>query len=537
MIKKTKSLEKWKQLLVSAIVTPNSFVVLNEILDEISVMETESSPSFVSGATPNGAWETITSRQRFAGWMASTLVPGTTFKIKLAYVKTVFQSVYDAAFLVELTSFVRLATLKIPKSLVVSESGSFSAAVALCDVPLSVFAADIKTALSVFGIVTHIVLKSAGIWQYVVVYFKKLDSVMSVLNHWSVLVGKNCVRILLLVNQNETILSCDRFKAKLVNLSPGCTVFKISNMISQVGDWSCFIPQSPDSGRHLCFALVTFNSQADLDLAVVNTKTGHLAVDCKVASSLFPKAPKMFKPHFVGSLSYVKTFAPPVMFEFSLLVAFAPSVAVVDPAVGSRLDSLEKQISDLAALIKSIVKPVGSLVALVSCFLDNNAVKTVQSEKNLFSMKYVSNNFANLLVGVSKNIAYLRSEVDFGGMDYDDMQTTKSFLLSKNTVERVIALWQMLGAKIRTTETLFKTEEESYQTASVFDFLSSESDSSTQTVTPEPMANDSIGDAQDPIEWLDDFERAATANQYDEEYKIIRWIPINAGEENTSFTT
>ncbi|KAG9287624.1 hypothetical protein G9A89_023974 [Geosiphon pyriformis] len=89
------------------------------------------------------------------------------------------------------------------------------------------------------------------------------------------------------------------------------------------------------------------------------------------------------------------------------------------------------------------------------------------------------------------------------------------------------------------TETPFETEEESYQTAPVFDLLSSESDLSTQTVTPEPMANDPMqanilatlqdiqtvlkkrnntplplfrGDAQDPIEWLDDFERAATAN-------------------------
>ncbi|KAG9290261.1 hypothetical protein G9A89_022237 [Geosiphon pyriformis] len=71
------------------------------------------------------------------------------------------------------------------------------------------------------------------------------------------------------------------------------------------------------------------------------------------------------------------------------------------------------------------------------------------------------------------------------------------------------------------------------------------------------------GDTQDPIEWLDDFERAATADQYDEEYKfqiiggylqgspatwflqetdanaqhkIIRWTPTNTGEENTSFT-
>ncbi|KAG9298697.1 hypothetical protein G9A89_012765 [Geosiphon pyriformis] len=78
--------------------------------------------------------------------------------------------------------------------------------------------------------------------------------------------------------------------------------------------------------------------------------------------------------------------------------------------------------------------------------------------------------------------------------------------------------------------------------------------------TPLPLFR---SDAQDPIEWLDDFERAATANQYDDEYKfqivggylqgspatwfsqetdanahqrIIRWMPANAGENNTSFT-
>ncbi|KAG9306228.1 hypothetical protein G9A89_016132 [Geosiphon pyriformis] len=42
------------------------------------------------------------------------------------------------------------------------------------------------------------------------------------------------------------------------------------------------------------------------------------------------------------------------------------------------------------------------------------------------------------------------------------------------------------------TETPFETEEESYQTAPVFDFLLSESDSFIQTVTPKPMVNDLI---------------------------------------------
>ncbi|KAG9291983.1 hypothetical protein G9A89_017882 [Geosiphon pyriformis] len=534
MVKKTRSSEKWEQSLASAIVTLNSFVVPNEILDEVSIassgmsskmgqdqplavlpnvvssnksspvvkakqsppigspvfenwadqMETDSSFSLVFGATSGGAWETITSHQRFAGWMASTLVPDATFMIKLAHVKTVFQSVHsflgaksvskdnvklfcmefasqlslEAAFLIELTSSVCLTTLKIAKSLVVSESGSSLAAVVLRDVLLDVSAADVKLALSVFGSVTHVVLKPAGIWQYVVVYFEKLDSTVSALKHWSVLVGKNSVRILPLVNQNETILFRDKFKAKLVNLPSGCTAFKISDMIFQIGGRTCFMPWSPDSGHCFWFALVTFDSQGNLDSAVVKTNTlrkchiwwetpgcwhcfrcqeiNHLAADCKISLPFTPKVSKIFKSRFVGSTSYVKTAIPSV----ASLAASAADLAV-------RL--FGKQISDLAALVKSIVEPVGSLVALVSRLLDDNAAKAVQVEKDLISMKSAANNFSNLLVGVSKNIACLKSEIDFGDMNYEYMLAAKSSILSKDTIECVIALWQMSGAETK----------------------------------------------------------------------------------------
>ncbi|KAG9297789.1 hypothetical protein G9A89_011304 [Geosiphon pyriformis] len=538
MVKKTKSSEKWEQSLASAIITPNPFVVSNEILDEIFItssgmsfkmgqdqplvvlpnvvsfsrsspvleakqspsvgspvlenwtdqIETESSSLLVSGTTSGGAWETITSRQRFAGWVASTLVPGATFKIKLAHVKTVFQFVHgflgaksvskdnvklfcvefafqqslEAAFLVELTSSVRLATLKIAKFLVVSESGSFPAAVG-CMMYLWL-------ALSVFGSVTRVVLKPAGIWQYVVVYFEKLDSAVSALKHWSVLVDKDSVRILPLVNQNETILSHNKFKAKLVNLPPGCTVFKISNMISQIGGRTCFIPHSPDSGHCFWFALVIFDSQGDLDSAIVKTgtlrkcriwwetpgcqhcfrcqKIGHLAANCKISPPSTPKVPKVFRSCFVGFASYAKTAAPSGFSEFPPLVAFSAASAA-DSAVSSRLDFLEKQILDLAALVKSIVEPVGSLIALVFRLLDDNVVKAVQIKKDIFSMKSAANNFFNLIVRVSKDIACLRSEVDFGNMDYDDMLAAKPSFLSEDTIERIIALWQMSGAETR----------------------------------------------------------------------------------------
>ncbi|KAG9292750.1 hypothetical protein G9A89_002674 [Geosiphon pyriformis] len=228
---------------------------------------------------------------------------------------------------------------------------------------------------NVFGSITYVVLKSASVWQYVVIYFEKLDSTMFALNHWSVLMGKDSVRILSLVNQNETILSCNRFKTKLVNLPPGCIAFEISNIISQVSGQTCFIPWSPNSGCHFHFAIVTFGSQADLDLTVAKTDTLRKCY-CEVVSSPSLKTPKVFKPCFVGFLSYTKASAL-VMSKFSSLVASVSSVAIINSVVEFRLDSLEKQISDLAALVKSIVEPVGSLVALVSYLLNDNAVKAV----------------------------------------------------------------------------------------------------------------------------------------------------------------
>ncbi|KAG9303777.1 hypothetical protein G9A89_018674 [Geosiphon pyriformis] len=164
--------------------------------------------------------------------------------------------------------------------------------------------------------------------------------------------------------------------------------------------------------------------------------------------------------------------------------------------------------------------------------------------------------------------------------DFEERNNSINQLLYSATFEQQPPDFEYLNHQIhiwiaahQATETPFETEEESYQTAPVFDLLSSKSDSSTQTVTSEPMANDPMqanilaalqGDAQDPIEWLNDFERAVTANQYDDKYKfqivggylqgssatwflqetdanaqqrIIRWTPANVGEINTSFTT
>ncbi|KAG9300711.1 hypothetical protein G9A89_023509 [Geosiphon pyriformis] len=526
MIKKTRSSEKWRQLLAFAIVTPNSFVVPNEILDEISIvssgtsskigqdqplavlpnvmssgrslpvleakqsppveslvlgnwanqMETDSSPSLVSGAISGGAWETITSHQRFAGWMVSTLVLGVTFKIKLAYVKTVFQSVHgflgaksvskdnmklfcvefasqqslEAVFLVELTSSVYLTTLKIAKSLVVSESGSSSAAVVLHDVLLGVSAADVKLALSVFGSVTRVILKSAGIWQYVVVYFEKLNSAVSVLKHWLVLIDKNSVRILPLVNQNETILSCDKFKAKLVNLSPGCTTFKISNMISQIGGQTCFIPHSPVSD--------------DLDSAVAKTGTlkkchiwwetpgcwhcfrcqemDYLAVDCKIFPPFILKVPKIFKSHFMGGVSYVKASVSLDSSEFSLLVAFTSfSMVVDDSLVSFQLASLESDLVKLSTLVESIVKPVGSLIKLFKQFINGDLVSNSKLGLKVNKIMVHMSSFNKIVGKLERKVVSLKKECCMEDIDmFGDSEHPVG--LDNEVFSNLLSLWE-----------------------------------------------------------------------------------------------
>ncbi|KAG9291525.1 hypothetical protein G9A89_021944 [Geosiphon pyriformis] len=369
-------------------------------------METESSSLL----------KTITSCQKFAGWVASTLVPSATFKIKLGHIKAVFQLVYgflgaksvsknniklfcvefasqmflETAFLVEFTSFVHLATLKIAKFLVISEFGSPSATVVLHDVPLGVSTANIKMALSVFGSVTHVVLKPVGIWQYVVVYFEKLDSAVSALNHWSVLVDKDSVRILPLVNQNETILSHDKFKAKLVNLSSICTAFEISDMIFQ-------------------FALVTFGFQADLDSAVVKTKTpgychcfkcqelGHLAAEYKISLSPPLKSSKVFTPHFVGSVSYTKAFASLSSSEFPPLSPLVSSLVVVGNFT-------------LFALVEFIVKPIGSLVKLFEQFINSNLVSSSKLGFKINEIIVHMGSFSKIVSKLEREVVSLKKE-------------------------------------------------------------------------------------------------------------------------------
>ncbi|KAG9290135.1 hypothetical protein G9A89_010441 [Geosiphon pyriformis] len=485
---------KLKQSFVSAIVTLNFFVVSNEILDKIFivlssmsskmnqnqplavllnvissgrfllVLEAKQLSLVVSSVFENWAdqIETESSSLLVSGaaiGVAFILMPNATFKIKLAHIKAVFQLVHgfldaksvskdilklfcvefasqvslEAAFLIELTSFVHLITLKIAKSLVVSEFGSLSAAVVLHNMSLGVFAANIKTAFSVFGVVTCVVLKPVSIWQYVVIHFENLVAVISALNHWSVLVNKNSVQIFLFVNQQKTIVFYNKFKAKLVNFSPDCTVFEISDM-------------SSDSGHFFYFVLVIFGSQADLDLAVV--KTNHLAVDYKVASLPFSRTLKMFKPYFISFLFYVKASASSILSEFSSLVTFASPVAVVNSLISFWLVDLEFELAKLSVLVNSIVKPIGFMIKVFEQFVNSNLVSSAALGLRVKEVLVHMSFFSKAVGKLEQKVVALKFECSFEDVNISGLYVS---LLSFNNdmFSNLMSLWEHKSAAVK----------------------------------------------------------------------------------------
>ncbi|KAG9295695.1 hypothetical protein G9A89_001712 [Geosiphon pyriformis] len=444
MIKKTKSSEKWEQSLVSAIVTPNSFVIPNEILDEIFIASSSTSSKMgqdqpltvLSNMVSSGKLSPVVEAKQspsvgspvLGNWADQMETDSSPPLIKLVYVKTVFQSVHgflgaksvlkdnvklfcmefasqqslEAAFLVELTSSVHLTTLKIAKSLVVSESGSSPAVVALRDVPLDVSAADVN-----------------------------------------------------------------------------CTTFEISDMISQIGGRTCFIPYSPNSGCCSQFALVTFEFQGDLDSAVVKTgtlrkchiwwetsgcwhcfrcqKMGHLAVDCKIFLPPTLKVPKVFKSHFVGGVSYAKASASLDSSEFPPLAAStSPSMVVGDFLVSSWLASLESDLVKLSTLVESIVKPVGFLVKLFEQFINGDLVLSSKLGLKVNEVMVYMGSFSKIVSKLGREVVSLKKKCCMEDIDMSG-DSEHPVDLNDEVFSNLLSLWEHKPIDVKTD--VLKTAE------------------------------------------------------------------------------
>ncbi|KAG9300560.1 hypothetical protein G9A89_000578 [Geosiphon pyriformis] len=381
---------------------------LDDLKDWADQMEMELTvPFLVSGAVNGSAWENVSGHQKFSGWVASNLVPGAIFKIKMVLLSSLFQLLpgciglksvskdaiklfcvefasqesLNGATKVAINNEVFLTTFKIAWSFDVAFVSFPSLSIALHNVPLDISSDNIKSALDVFGVVTSVKLKPTGLWQYTVVYFKDTSSAAVVLIHWSVLVKKDSIRILFVTNQKEVIFLKDAFKAKLVNLSFGCIVFEISNLVSQVG--------------------------------------GHICV-----VSLLPVV-------FFGS----------------------------DVAVNTRLASLETQLSELSLLIKFIVEPMSFLVVLVTKLLFTPPVMAEAMKKSVIELKNQINAVYAVAFVLQKEVGVIKlksGKVHFDIFNNkniddnnDDDNDVKDFSVYNNTFDVIIELWEVQSSNVK----------------------------------------------------------------------------------------
>ncbi|KAG9299311.1 hypothetical protein G9A89_013959 [Geosiphon pyriformis] len=480
MAVKAKNSKKQQQTVTTAMVTPNLFVVSDEIFvakqsinpndlkDWADQMEMESTVTLpVSGTADGGAWENVYGCQRFSGWVASNLVSGATFKIKMTLLCSLFQLLpgciglksvsQDAVklFCVEFASQesltgatkvaignkIFLTTLKIAWSSGVTSASSLFLSVALHNIPLGTSSDDIKTALGIFGVVTS-----------------DTSSTATALSHWSVLVRKDSVRILPITNQKEIISSKDIFKAKLVNLSFGCTAFEISDLVSQVGGLSYVVAVS---GGKLLDVAATIGVKVSLPLSP------------KVPSN-FSGGPKVFKSSFAGSKSYAKAAAivvPPVAAAVDMnldhggslpTITFMLPVAsfAINNAVKARLASLESHFSKLSLLIKSLVEPVGALVVLVTKLLSTPPAVDVSIKESVAGLAGQNKDLAAItIIDMSRKkcewacLEDVSDNDDMNDNDDDDIKD-KDFSVYDNTFDVMMHLWEDQPSSIKSSPDL-----------------------------------------------------------------------------------
>ncbi|KAG9303078.1 hypothetical protein G9A89_005036 [Geosiphon pyriformis] len=320
------------------------------------------------------------------------------------------QESLNSATKVAISNEIFLTTLKIAWSSGVASVSSPSLSVTLHDVPLSISSNNIKTALGIFGVVTSVKLKSAGLWQYSVVNFKDTSSAVAAFFNWSVLVRKDSVRILPIANQKEIISSKNAFKAKLVNLSFGCTVFEISDLLLHLvgNSWVLSLLQKlPLLSPKLSFN--TFDDSSNIKLSFVESKSYAKTA----AFVVFPGAAAANMNLDLGG-------SPKTVTSMLSAVFFAPNFAVE-----SRLASLKSYFSELSVLIKSLVELVSVLVALVTKLLSTLSAVNVSVKKCVDGLAKQNKGLAAVAIIMQKRMTCLEKKCKQAclkyGSDNNDM--------------------------------------------------------------------------------------------------------------------
>ncbi|KAG9284419.1 hypothetical protein G9A89_023676 [Geosiphon pyriformis] len=333
-------------------------------------------------------------------------------------------------------------------------------AVVIKEIPMNTSKKMIITTVAEFENIKSIKIQLIGMWQKAVVEFAESGQADQLVSKWSFLIGKDSVRVAKAVGDCNIWVSRNCFRVLLFTLPVGTTVHDIGTLLDKVGEKTCVINCSLETGNRFCCAVVCFESVNDLNLAFLTEsildgvqlswarfdlvqygKCGHFgysALECDASimsspelSSLF-KRPAFFANHFQLARLYAKKNVPishPAAFGSKLwtqvvsLASFsvgsssssgfgsgafsygifslsdsAPLLSNVNSSLSVCLASLEHSLELLNDQVSGIMHKLNDMNLVLSVFFLSTSVLAVPAAA---SFDMALNDISNILVETS----------------------------------------------------------------------------------------------------------------------------------------
>ncbi|KAG9293619.1 hypothetical protein G9A89_005622 [Geosiphon pyriformis] len=131
------------------------------------------------------------------------------------------------------------------------------------EIPVDLLKLAVELVFSKFGKIISIRIQLIGLWQKALIEFESSEVASLVASKWSVLVGKDSVRVALAVNNKQ-------MWALLYTLLVGTSAHDLSDLLVSYGGKTCFIGCNPGSYVHNRCAIICFKNE-DARLAAVST--------------------------------------------------------------------------------------------------------------------------------------------------------------------------------------------------------------------------------------------------------------------------
>ncbi|KAG9288514.1 hypothetical protein G9A89_015720 [Geosiphon pyriformis] len=136
------------------------------------------------------------------------------------------------------------------------------------EIPVDLPKLAIEAVFSRFGKITSIKVQLIGLWQKALVEYESSEIADLVAARWSVLMGKNSVRMAKASIDKQTWVSKNRHQVLLYTIPVGTTTHDLSELVEAYGRKTCFIGRNPTS--YVCdqCAVICFESETSKLAAV-----------------------------------------------------------------------------------------------------------------------------------------------------------------------------------------------------------------------------------------------------------------------------